>query len=444
MLAATSWGGLGARAWNSPTITTWLLQGAQSLQIFLIAPLILHHFDQVTAAAWFLFSSINFFGVIVMQRVMLTFSRMISMQVGGRKVLLPLRHITGTMGFFQISLVLVNVLVASFLGWFSLSPIISGYQDASHIWLAFWIFQAGSAFTFFVSRYHAILMGFNAVAVSNRWNFFTLSMGLIVVASVISFGFGVVWAALASQTISLIGGLLVRRVIPRITEVSANFLDELRLDPAVARQAITPIWQSMIMQCANMGVLPIAAMIVAGTGNIALAAPFAFATRLMSAVEQIATAPFNSVQPFISQQMAAGNLRTVHHLLHHRMILMSFLYAGGLLTLGLGTPLVMKWIHSQISFIDFTSWMLLGLGLFLSRLNICFLAPFISINRIPFYWESLLQVVLGAALIHFFLKPFGLLAVGGAIIFSVIVSYRLQPYRLYRKFTVSEKETHKP
>lgn len=78
------------RLWNSPTFTQWSAKVVQPLRLLLVTPLILTGFSKDEIAAWYLFASINFLGQIVGSRVLLTFSRMIAMAMGGAKDLSPI------------------------------------------------------------------------------------------------------------------------------------------------------------------------------------------------------------------------------------------------------------------------------------------------------------------------------------------------------------------
>ena len=76
--------------WNSPTFTTWGNLGAQSLSLLSVTPLILTRFNEAEIAAWYLFASLNFFGLVVTGRLSLTFTRMLAFAMGGASNLEPI------------------------------------------------------------------------------------------------------------------------------------------------------------------------------------------------------------------------------------------------------------------------------------------------------------------------------------------------------------------
>ena len=167
--------------WNSPTFTTWGKFLVQSLSLFAVTPLLLTRFDETEVAAWYLFSSLNFFGNIISMRLGLTFSRMFAFAMGGASNLASIKgrreqenegqpnweafgRAYGTIGSLNLGIGWVNVLIAVGMGLYGLSNILEGYDGVGRIWTAFGLMQLIALLGFIFQRYSIALQGMNYVA----------------------------------------------------------------------------------------------------------------------------------------------------------------------------------------------------------------------------------------------------------------------------------------
>ena len=131
--------------WNSPTFTTWGNLGAQSLSLLSVTPLILTRFNEAEIAAWYLFASLNFFGLVVNGRLSLTFTRMLAFAMGGASNLAPITGKTervkngqpnwyaferayGTVSSLNFGISWLNVLLALAFGWYAFRNLLVDYK----------------------------------------------------------------------------------------------------------------------------------------------------------------------------------------------------------------------------------------------------------------------------------------------------------------------------
>lgn len=429
------------RVWHSPTMTTWVYQATMSLQMFLVAPIILRHFNTVEISAWYLFASLNIFGNTVLQRVTLTYSRMIAMAVipGGdtrsdnfARDWETINRIVSTMAVFQVPLILVNVFVAVVLAWFGLEPLLRTYSAAHEIVMALAIYQLGSIGAFYVSRYHAVLLGLNAVAVSNRWNTTTLAAGLLGVALTVYTGHGIIAAAAVNASIATLGGILARTSIRHYSSGRLVALEHFRLHRDIAAKAVAPIFKSLANQLALSGMLPLASIIVTRQGDASVAASLNFSSRIIAAIEQTGLAPFNSIQPWVSSLMAQRSYRQVHSLLIKRGGLSLALIAGGMISVGLLLPYLFHLLHTQIRPLPFPDWIFLCAAVLLARAYVMLLAPLYAINNIALTSHAVVAAVLGAALMMPGCFWAGVAGIGAAVIIANLAVFRTTPVQLYR------------
>lgn len=437
------------RAWHSPTISTWAYQAALSLQVLLVAPMILRHFNTIEVSAWYLFSSLNIFGSVVMQRVTLTYSRMIAMATGvrshssGRSVDKAEQHantdwqlinrIVPTMGAFQVALVCANVLIAGVLGWIGLEPLLHGYAQAHEILAAFAFHQLGCIGAFYVSRYHAVLIGLNAVTTSNRLNMVTLICGLLAVAGSIHAGFGIATAAALNAMISTVGGMLARTSIRTISGGNLPALDSIHYDPNIAAKARTPIFRSLVNQLATMGVLPLAGILITRQGNAEVAAAFNFSLRILTAIEQVGLAPITSIQPKISRWMAEERFSAVHELLKTRIALSLGLMVAGMAVAGVFIPWLLEILRASTRALSLWDWSWLCAGMLVSRAYSLLLTPMFATNNITFMWHAVASAVFSILLMITGLPMVGILSVGAGMLLANVFVFRVQPYLAYRR-----------
>ena len=73
------------RAWNSPTIMTWMSYSTKALSLFIVLPLILKQFSAEEISLWYLFSSIITLTSLADLGFKATFSRIIAFAMGGAK-----------------------------------------------------------------------------------------------------------------------------------------------------------------------------------------------------------------------------------------------------------------------------------------------------------------------------------------------------------------------
>lgn len=434
------------RLWESPTLTSWAYQGATSLQLFLVAPFLLSNFNETEISAWYLFASLNLIGSILSQRVLITFARLITIVISNpdslstergsekRDAVEPkteLGSVIATLSAFQLSVGIIATVISIVLCILGLAPLLAYYTDRAEIWTVYCIYQVGSMLAIYVSRYHAILLGLNAVAVSNRCNFFSLIVGLIALAATIETGLGIIPAMLVSQSIAIAGGLFARSGIAKVSPGRTWDLERIGFDIGITRNVLAPITKSLVNQVGTVGMLPVASILVSRTGDVVATASFAFAIRILMAIDQFSMAPFNSIQPTITSLMAKGERSLAHRLLKGKAMISLLLFGIGILIAGmlLGPALLM--IKARTHALDVTTWYLLSASVFIGRVYLMMLTPFYAMNNIVMCKEAILHTILSISAIGLLMPIYDSMIIGPCIILSYFIVYNTKPYRKY-------------
>ena len=436
--------------WNSPTFTTWGNQLIGSSRLFLVTPLILTRFSETEIAAWYLFGSLNFFGVIVSQRMGMTFSRMFAFAMGGAEDLSPIKgkreqenegqpnwavfeRAYGTVASVNLGLGLVNVLVAWGMGWYGLSNILAGDEAKGSIWLAFAILQGCSFVRFVFDRYAIALRGMNYIALSNRWSMIFSLLGVLLGSLSLYLGASLLVLVIVMQLLMPLGIIRDWFLLKSVEEGRVARFKAYRFDREVIAWAWAPTWKGFIGQFGMNGSIQLTAVIYTAHASTLEVASFLFSIRMMQTLTQMAQAPFSSVQPLMSRLMAAGEIEKLGQLVRTRMIMVLSLMAAIFLGGAIFFPFALQIIGSKLTFIPVEAWLLLGGLTLLLRFDVLCCAVSAIGNEMVYYWEMAIASLL-SAIIMFFLR--NKLGVYGPILISVLpmlLLFNVGPLRLSAK-----------
>ena len=433
--------------WNSPTFTTWGKFLVQSLSLFAVTPLLLTRFDETEVAAWYLFSSLNFFGNIISMRLGLTFSRMFAFAMGGASNLASIKgrreqenegqpnweafgRAYGTIGSLNLGIGWVNVLIAVGMGLYGLSNILEGYDGVGRIWTAFGLMQLIALLGFIFQRYSIALQGMNYVALSNRWQMLFSILSICVGCVALSLGADILILVLVMQPLAILGLLRNRFLLGRVEDGRVLKLKAYGFDREVFSWAWPPVWKGFVKQFGVMGGVQLTTILYTGVGSKADVASYLFAVRMMNTLNQVAQAPMHSVHPLMSKLRSAGEIPTLRSLIRERMGISLGLIALGVLASGLILPFLMTFIGSSVTFIPFELWLLLGGLTLVVRFN-SFCGSVAAVgNEIIYYWQPALAAIVGSLLMLLAGNQIGMLAPILASTVPLILFLNVGPLRV--------------
>ena len=390
--------------WNSPTFTTWGNYGVQSLRLVLVTPFILTRFDETEIAAWYLFASLNFFGMIVSQRLGLTFSRMFAFAMGGAGNLAPIKgkreqenegkpnwavfeRAYGTISSINLGIGWLNVVIALGMGWFGLSNLLQGYEAKATIWLAFALMQGTALLIFIFQHYQVALQGMNYIALVNRWGIIFGIASCLAGSLSLYLGGELITLVVVMQLFSLAGIFRSWFLLRAVEEGRVLHFRQYGFDREVFGWAWEPTWKGFIGQFGLNGSMQLTAIIYTGYGSKLEVASFLFSIRMLQTITQIAQAPFSSVQPLMARLMAAGDIEALGKIIRQRMGYTLALTAVGVIFGSLAIPLLLQLIGANIDFIPMEAWLLLGGLTLILRFDVLCCAVSAIGNHIVFYWE---------------------------------------------------------
>lgn len=418
----------------------------QSLRLVIVTPLILTRFNETEIAAWYLFASLNFFGMIVSQRLGLTFSRMFSFAMGGASNLAPIKEkreqensgkpnwasferAYGTVSSLNLAIGWVNVVVALGMGWFGLSNILLGYNAKGVIWLAFGLMQFSSLLNFTFQRYAIALQGMNYIALINRWGIVFSILSITAGSLALLMGGGIISLVLVMQVFSIAGVFRNRILLHSIDEGRVLHFRQYGFDREVFSWAWEPTWKGFIAQFGINGSMQLTAIIFTSYGSKIEVASFLFALRMMQTIIQIAQAPFSSVQPLMSRLMAAGNIEVLRPLIRKRIGYSLILTSLGILVAAVALPFLMNLIGSKVPFIPMNAWLLLGGLILVQRFDILCCAVSATGNRMIYYWECAIAALLGAVVLYIIKGTWGIHTPILTAIFPGLILMNIGPLR---------------
>lgn len=438
--------------WNSPTFTTWAKFLVQSLGLFALTPLILTRFNETEIAAWYLFASINFFGVTVTQRLSITFSRMFAFAMGGASDLAPIKgrkavggdegqpnwsafeRAYSTIGSLNLAIAWVNVLIAIGMGVYALNNLLEGYPNGWPIWLAFGLIQLVALIGFVFQRYAIALQGMNYVALSNRWQMLFSLLSIVLGCLALSLGAGIIILATVIQAIALLGVLRNRFLLGRVEGGRVLTFKPYGFDREVFGWAWEPVWKGFCAQMGTQGGLQITSIAYSGIGSKGDVAAYFFSLRMLAALDQVARAPVFSIQPFLSRLRAQGDLVKLGQVYRIRTLYsLSLLAAGGLVG-AIVLPPAMNLLGSNVEFIGRAPWLLLtGLTLVVCFNGFCG-SLLATGNQILYFWQPGLAALVGVALVLLFGSQWGLYAPIIGSTAPIIVLLNVAPLRASSEF----------
>ena len=397
------------RIWNSPTLMTWGGYVILPLRLLLVTPLLLTRFSDMELAAWYLFASVSFFGMIVSQRFGMTFSRMFSFAMGGASGLAPITKLSrdstngkepdwiaferayATLGILGVGAAAANLVVSGTMGWVGLRGLVG---DRGDIWIAFAVFLVSDFICFTYRRYSVALIGMNYVALEARWSMIFNLFSVAVGAVTLMLGGNVLELAVAMQAVALIAPLRQRFLLSLVEQGRVLEFKQYKFDWVAFQWAWPATYKGFLGEMGMMGGMQLAAVIFANCAASNAVASYLFAMRILDVIVNAGQVPFTAIQPALSRQLVSGQVAELKSMLKSRFRMTWGLTAAALLGAGIVLPGALSLIGSKTNFVSADVWFVFGLVTLLSRFlvlnsSICSLG-----NDYPFFREMSVSCLL--------------------------------------------------
>lgn len=368
----------GGRLWGSPTVTAWSAMAGQSLRLLVLMPLILKKFDEAAVASWLLFGSIMFVGSLLANQIVVLFSRMIALAMGGATDLSPIVHgsssrgsgipnwflvkrVFGTASTAVLFVALLSLTCASLMGAWGLRGIVEDSASADKIWWAFYVMLLGDSIVQVFQRYAIVLRGMNYVALVNRWDALFALASASAGALVLILGGGIFELACVMQTVLFVGAVRYWLIIRHLGIMELTPLPRLCLDKEVLLSAWKPLIKSLMQSFANMGAIRLSTVVYARYADASSVAALLLVLRLYDVSWMISSAPLTSKVPIFARMLAEGQLKSFRERVMRALCMSRWLLVlGCLLAAGAG-GFVLSLINSEGYFLPWDQALLFAL-----------------------------------------------------------------------------------
>jgi len=389
------------RAWNSPTLMTWLSYSTKALTLFGVLPLVLKRFSAGDIVLWYLFSTIISLQSLADFGFRQTFSRIISFAFGGAQDITTfnkvesesnhetepnfdlLTRIISTMRYIYRWLTLVVFLLMFIFGTWSMIKPIHDANNITQAWISWGIVLIISCVSFYGKIYMNFLEGLYKIALVRRVETFT-SVGSIL-SSII-----VLIAAPSLLNLVIVNQFWVVIVTIRdwylcitVDEgLYAKLSKKLAFDKILFKKIWSPAWRSGISGFMSIGLTNLTGLVYAQIGSTASVASYLLALRVINQLREISMAPFYSKLPLLAILRVKNDIQQLTKIVKRGMLLSHIVYLGGFIVIGLSSDYFIKAIHSETQFVSQTIWALLGLAFFIHRFGAMHIQVYLSTNHI--------------------------------------------------------------
>lgn len=433
------------RMWHSPTFTSWGNKIAASARLLIVLPLVLSRFDEVQVASWLLFGALLFFGRVITGQLSLVASRFIAIAYGGARDLTPITpskvpSVTGSINWDLIvrlygSMTSLNFLGAflatiatALVGIFSIEPLVQNYEHKVSIWLAFGVFVAGQFVVQAFERYAIALRGLNRVSLVNRWNIaFSLTSSLLGSVA-LNYGADIVVLALVMQSVAIASVFRQWFMLNYFVEPRFRDMPFCIYDAEIYRAVWGPLWRSFIRAMSNRGSGKIALIFLAREASPTALSGILLTLRFLETVDELASAPLSSKVPFFGQLLGRGDLKSFSSGIARSYGLSAMVFAAGVVALGLGMPMLVAMMGSDVVLPSLAYFLVLASGhMLVAQIRLALLISVVG-NHIIAVWRLALSAMLAGVIAYFLIPQCPLWGYVVAAYGSTIVILNVYPF----------------
>lgn len=376
-----------ATGWRSATFFTWLLQLSSYLKFLVVTPFLLIRFSPAEAAIWFLVASVTQFALIPSNRVQWTFSRMVSLALGGGLSMGPrntieeraesqepnwsaIVRISGFLGVAQVFISLLEFGLMLALTLYVLRGLLGEPGVGEEVVPGVVLMLFAQVFCGYFRKYRHLLLGLNQVAVLCRYDL------LFEIAFVLG----------ACAALWLHGGFLLLVVLTQATQLGKSLVyvwlygrfDHGRLAhgprlvwcPQILTWAWPSLWRGLVVELCSLGVIQLSMIYYGGLKSEAAAvASLLFSMRVVGILRQGSGAPLLSAQPRLTRIMQEGARERFIGEVMRRSALGMWLLATGVVLFAAAGPPLLSLIGSKFNLLPPSLLLLLGTLVLLNQIN---------------------------------------------------------------------------
>ncbi|AMR34052.1 hypothetical protein A0256_22690 [Mucilaginibacter sp. PAMC 26640] len=390
------------KAWNSPTLMTWMSYSTKALTLFGVLPLVLKQFSSGDVVLWYLFSTIITLQSIADFGFRQTFSRIISYAFSGAKDIdtfkstkntdttaddrpnLPLlNNIISTQNGIYVWLTAVVFILMLLFGTWSMIKPVADSSNTQQAWVSWAIVLIVSCIGFYGKIYMNFLEGLFKIALVRRIETFT-SVGSILTSII------VLYVAPSLLNLVIVNQFWVLVVTIRDWYLCKTVEDDiysqvsarLPFNKQIFNKIWQPAWRSGISGFMSVGLTNLTGLIYAQVGTTAGVASYLLALRIINQVRDISMAPFYSKIPLLAMLRVKNDIAKLTETVKRGMFLSHMVFLVGFIGVGIFINPLLQAIHSHVEFVDQKLWMLLGIAFFVHRFGAMHMQVYLSTNHI--------------------------------------------------------------
>jgi len=370
----------------SATFSTWLSFASKALGLLMLTPVLLVRFEPSEITVWYLLLTLISLQTLADFGFSTTFSRAISYTLSGVEKLADVHsrttrlegpflmnrnlmiQVLSTMRFIYFRMAVIAFLVIGVAGTAILWTPIQRTAIPQYAWVAwtFTLFTIG--ITFWGNFLSAYLQGINKIALLRQSEAAWTIAGLFVATTIAWFGGGLLPIIGAYQLFN-IGNvfwnwhLSARSHEGVLLESSSKILDRDVFGfvwPAAWRSGLGAISSVMLVQ-------HFPAVVFAHLAVPEVSAAFMLSSRIMSAIVQIAQAPFYSKIPTLSRLYADQHYDDVVYVASRGMQKTYILFAAGVFITGISAPYALDCIGSKSNMVTPLYWFSMSFAFAIDR-----------------------------------------------------------------------------
>lgn len=387
-----------SRAWNSPTIMTWMSYSTKALSLFIVLPLILKQFSTEEISLWYLFSSIITLTSLADLGFKATFSRIIAFAVGGAKDVAVFKgdmilenaspnwklieKICSNMKIIYIFLTLLLIVIFLILGSWSLLKPISLVQNSQDAWIAWWVIVFTSAIKFYGTVYSNYLEGLNKIALIRRIESF-MSLGAILTTMTVLLLGGTILQLVIALQIWVVLNVIRNWYLARIVEEGRYILFiAQKFDRILFLKIWKPAWKAGLSGLMSNGLTHIIGILYAQFGAVDLVAAYLLALKLITQIREVSMAPFYSKIPLLTRLRVEGNLEQLKQKAQKGMFVGHMVFVIGVILMSVFSEDLLNAINSNVDFVSNEFWLLLSLAFFIHRYGAMHMQLYLTTNHV--------------------------------------------------------------
>ncbi len=423
------------KVYNSPTFNTWASLLSRSLNIVVLIPFILKKFEPSEISLWYLFGTFGGFLFLFEFGFGPSFIRSISYALGGASSMknskgngepnyVFLKSIWQNLKTVYFILSITFVLILILFGTSLVYKPIQKLDIEINGWYAWFFSVLTFGFSFWGNIYSIFLQGNNKIAVFRRYEAVFSILSIISCAIGIQLGLSFLGLVILSQSWNIITVLRNLYICKKESFfVDINYKSFLKYDKELLKDLWATSWRSAIGMIMSYGIINSCTFYYAQKDDVKEVASFLFCYRILQILINFSMAPFYTKVPELSKLYVLDDKNKIIQTAKRGMLISHFAFIAATILIGVLAPFLLKFIGSNIGFIDQKLWFLFIIAFFIERYSAMHMQLYSVSNHIVWHIANSVTGGIMLVLLYFLLGEINFYAFPISIICSYLMFY---------------------